>query len=442
VSNQANGCGNSTARTSSAGDFIAVVAGNAMEFFDFTVYAFFSVFIGKAFFPAFSPASQVIASVAIFGVGFIARPLGGVVIGAYADRAGRKAALSLTIGMMAAGTAVLALTPSYAAIGVAAPILVVIGRLLQGFSAGGEMGPATTYLLEMAAPEKRGFYTSWQLATQGLASLLGGLVGYGVSSVLSPSALADWGWRIPFAIGLLIAPIGLYIRSRLSETLDTNQAVSGTAELATVIVRRHLADLLIACAVLIGPTISVYVVGYYMTTYGMRVLHLPTSTSMLVGLITGGVGIVASLAAGLTYDRFPNTKWMVLPQMLVVLAIIPSFMWVTQTGTPGTFFFMVSLLTLLRVLMAPFQLCFIPEIFPNAVRSTCVSICFSVPTTIFGGSAQVVVAWLAATTRDPMSPAWYLLATNAISALAVLTLYMRHRATMGRNGMLRAKAGF
>jgi MFS transporter, MHS family, proline/betaine transporter len=169
---------------------------------------------------------------------------------------------------------------------------------------------------------------------------------------------------------------------------------------------------------------------------------LPTSTSMLVGLITGGVGIVASLAAGLTYDRFPNTKWMVLPQILVVLAIIPSFMWVTQTGTPGTFFFMVSLLTLLRVLMAPFQLCFIPEIFPNAVRSTCVSICFSVPTTIFGGSAQVVVAWLAATTRDPMSPAWYLLATNAISALAVLTLYMRHRATMGRNGMLRAKAGF
>ncbi|HEX7910116.1 MAG TPA: MFS transporter [Paraburkholderia sp.] len=441
MSNQTNGCEHPTVRTASTLDFIAVVVGNALEFFDFTVYAFFAVFIGKAFFPAFSPASQVIASVAVFGVGFVARPIGGLVIGAYADRSGRKAALSLTIGLMALGTAILAFTPSYATIGVVAPVLVVIGRLLQGFSAGGEMGPATTYMLEMASSNRRGFYTSWQLATQGVASLLGGLVGYIVSSMLSPAALAEWGWRVPFVIGLLIAPIGLYIRKQLSETLDTESAVKGTAELASVIVSKHLSDLLISCAVLIGPTITVYVVGYYMTTYGLRVLHLPTSTSMLVGLITGGVGIVASLAAGLIYDRFPNTKWMVLPQVLTVLAIVPAFVWVTQNGTAVTFLSMVALLTLLRVLMAPFQLCFIPEIFPNAIRSTCVSICFSVPTTIFGGSAQVVVAWLAARTADPMSPAWYLLAANAISLLAVLTLYMRHRTTLGRNSAFHAKAG-
>ena len=210
-----------------------MVLGNALEFFDFTVYAFFAVYIGKAFFPAFSAASQIVASVAVFGVGFVARPIGGVVIGAYADRAGRKAALSLTIAMMAAGTAILAFTPSYAAIGMAAPVLVVIGRLLQGFSAGGEMGPATTYMLEMAASNRRGFYTSWQLATQGVASLFGGLVGYVVSSTLSASALAAWGWRVPFVVGLLIAPIGIYIRRQLHETLDTETAVNDTAELAT-----------------------------------------------------------------------------------------------------------------------------------------------------------------------------------------------------------------
>ncbi|MGV2290441.1 MFS transporter [Trinickia sp. YCB016] len=434
--NQANDGG-----ASSIGDFIAVVLGNALEFFDFTVYAFFAVYIGKAFFPAFSAASQVIASVAVFGVGFVARPIGGVVIGAYADRAGRKAALSLTIAMMAAGTAILAFTPSYAAIGMAAPVLVVIGRLLQGFSAGGEMGPATTYMLEMAASNRRGFYTSWQLATQGVASLFGGVVGYVVSSTLSASALAAWGWRVPFVVGLLIAPIGIYIRRRLHETLDTETAVNDTAELATSIVRHHLSDLLIACSVLIGPTITVYVVGYYMTTYGMRVLHFPASTSMLVGFITGGVGIVASLAAGLIYDRFPNRKWMVLPQVLTVAAIIPAFAWMTQNGTSSVFFLMVGGLTLLRVLMAPFQLCFIPEIFPSAIRSTCVSICFSVPTTIFGGSAQVVVAWLATVTQDPMSPAWYLLAANAISLLGVLALFARHRSTAGRDDMLRARAG-
>lgn len=425
-------------RASSTGDLIAVVLGNALEFFDFTVYAFFAVFIGKSFFPSFSPASQLIASVAVFGVGFVARPIGGLVIGAYADRAGRKAALSVTISMMALGTAILAFTPSYTTIGVIAPVLVVIGRLLQGFSAGGEMGPATTYLLEIASPGRRGFYTSWQLATQGIASLLGGLVGYTISSILSPADLAQWGWRIPFVIGLLIAPVGLYIRRRLHETLDVESAVGNTTELVSVIARRHLTDLLLACGVIIGPTVTVYIVGYYMTTYGIRVLHLPTSTSMLVGLITGGVGIVASLSAGLIYDRFPNSRWMVLPQLLMVLAIIPAFDWVIGNGAAGTFLSMVASLTLLRVLMTPFQMCFIPEIFPKAVRSTCVSICFSVPTTIFGGSAQVVVAWLAVATNDPMSPAWYLLAANLISLAAVLSLIIRHRKTTIRNELLPA----
>ncbi|REE07366.1 putative MFS family arabinose efflux permease [Paraburkholderia sp. BL27I4N3] len=417
----------SSRRTASFSDVIAVVAGNALEFYDFTVYAFFAVFIGKAFFPAFSATSQVIASVAVFGVGFVARPIGGIVIGAYADRAGRKAALSLTIGLMALGTAIIAFTPTYGSIGMAAPLLVVAGRLLQGLSAGGEMGPATTYLLEVATDQRRGFYTSWQMATQGLAALLGGLVGYVVSSTLSADALSSWGWRLPFVLGLLIAPVGLYIRRRLHETLDADTAVKGTGELMSAIFRGHRSDLLLSCCVLIGPTVTVYVVGHYMTTYGMRVLHLPTSTSMLVGLMTGSVGLVAPLAAGMIYDRRPGTRMMVVPQCLSVLSIVPLFAWVITAGTGTLFLTMVAVLTLFRVLMAPFHLCFVPEIFPKAIRSTCISICYSVPTTLFGGSAQLVVAWLGSVTQDPMAPAWYLLTTNIVSLGAVLLLFFRHR---------------
>lgn len=425
------------AKSSSHGSIIAVVAGNALEFYDFTVYAFFAVFIGKAFFPSFSPASQLIASVAVFGAGFVARPLGGILIGAYADRAGRKAALTLTIGLMALGTAIIAFTPTHQSIGLAAPVLVVIGRLLQGFSAGGETGPATTYLLEMASEGRRGFYTSWQIATQGIAALLGGLVGYIVSSVMSESAVADWGWRIPFVFGLLIAPVGLYIRNRLHETLDAESAVKNTGELISTIVRGHLPDLLIACCVLIGPTVTVYIVGHYMTSYGIRVLHLPTSTSMLVGLTTGAVGLVTSLFAGLLYDRFPRSRLIVLPQFISVTAILPVFSWVIERGTGSVFLTMIAVLTFFRVLMAPFHLCFIPEIFPKAVRSTCVSICYSVPTTIFGGSAQLVVAWMASVFPNPMSPAWYLVATNVVSLGAVFWLYLRrNRKAQGRSSTL------
>lgn len=409
-------------------DVVAVVSGNALEFYDFTVYAYFSVFIGRAVFPSFSPATQIIASVAVFGVGFVARPLGGVVIGAYADRRGRKAALTLTFALMALGTAIIALTPTYTSIGILAPLLVVAGRVLQGLSAGGEAGPATSYLLEMARSGRRGLYTSWQLATQGIAALMGGLIGYIVSSLLSADALNTWGWRIPFLLGLLIAPLGVYIRTRLHETLEAGHAVGSNRELLKGIVDSHLSELVVSCCVLIGPTITVYVVGHYMTTYGIRVLHLPTSTSMLVGLVTGSVGIVASLAAGVYFDRFPRSRLLIVPQFLSIVAVVPMFAWVLHAGSGGVFLGMVAFLTLLRVLMSPFHLCIIPEVFPQAVRSTCVSICYSVPTTIFGGTAQLVVAWLATITPDPMAPAWYLLGANVVSFVAVFVLDRRRRA--------------
>ena len=191
---------------------VAAVIGNTLEFYDFTTYAFFAVTIGRTFFPAGDAWVSLLASVATFGIGFVTRPIGGVVIGAYADRAGRKPAMMLTIALMAIGMLMLALTPGYATIGLAAPVLVVIGRLIQGFALGGEVGPSTAYLIESAPPGRRGLYASWQIASQGLATLCAGTIGVLLSLGLSADQMQAWGWRIPFLLGLLIIPVGIYIR--------------------------------------------------------------------------------------------------------------------------------------------------------------------------------------------------------------------------------------
>nr|WP_257993464.1 MFS transporter [Cupriavidus pauculus] len=203
---------------------IAAAIGNGLEIYDFTVYSFFAATIGRLFFPASSPMASLLLSFATFGAGFVMRPLGAVLIGSMADRRGRKAALTLTIGLMTAGTALIAFTPSYATIGVAATVLVVLGRLLQGLSAGGEVGAASALLMESATQDRRCFLVSWQAATQGAAALLGALTGAAVSATLSPEALQSWGWRVPFMVGLLIAPVGIYIRRHLEETHTESRA--------------------------------------------------------------------------------------------------------------------------------------------------------------------------------------------------------------------------
>src|SRR6185312_5840497 len=198
---------------------MATVAGNAIEFFDFITYAYFAVYIGQTFFPAKTEFMSLLLSVGVFGVGFVFRPLGGVIIGAYADRVGRKPAMLLTIVLITLGTLALALTPSYASIGIAAPIIVVVCRLVQGLALGGEVGPASVFLVEIAPEGKRGFYSSWQLASQGLASLTAGGCGMLLSYTLSPADLAAWGWRVPFVLCLALIPVALYLRSYMPETL-------------------------------------------------------------------------------------------------------------------------------------------------------------------------------------------------------------------------------
>src|SRR6476660_7425925 len=199
----------------------AVVAGNALEFYDFLTYAFFAVYIGRAFFPSSTPAGSLLASLATFGVGFVTRPIGSIVIGRMGDRVGRKPAMVLTFALMGVAITGLALTPPHSMIGVAAPILVIFFRMLQGFALGGEVGPTTAFLMEAAPPERRGFYTAFQSWTQHLAVLISGLVGYALANILNERQLQDYGWRIAFLIGSVIVPFGLMVRRNLPETLHT-----------------------------------------------------------------------------------------------------------------------------------------------------------------------------------------------------------------------------
>ena len=263
-------------RTLGAKGIFAAVLGNGFEFFDFTVYATFLGQIGQAFFPSDNAFVSDLASAATFGVGFIARPLGGALIGAYGDQAGRKPAMTLSISLMAVGSAIIAVTPGYAAIGIWAPILLILARLLQGFAVGGEVGPATMFMLEAAPANRRMASSSWQLASQNLGSLAGGLIGFGLALGLSKSSYSDWGWRVPFAIGVLIAPVGVYVRSRLTETLEKSQQTKSpnAAGMLATVIRSNWAGLLLGLALIAGGTITQYFL-LTMTPYAIRTLHLP-----------------------------------------------------------------------------------------------------------------------------------------------------------------------
>ncbi len=266
-----------TPRPIGARGVFAAVLGNGFEFFDFTVYATYLGMIGQAFFPSDNTLISDLASAATFGVGFIARPLGGALLGAYADRNGRKPSMTLSIGLMAVGSAMIAVTPGYAAIGVWAPVLLIVARLLQGFAVGGEVGPATMFLLEAAPPDRRMLFASWQLASQNLGSLFSGLIGVLLALALSKSALNDWGWRVPFAIGVLIAPVGVYIRSQLVETLDKSGegAAHNAGAILTTVLRTNWRGVLLGLALISGSTITQYFL-ITMTPYAIRTLHLPS----------------------------------------------------------------------------------------------------------------------------------------------------------------------
>lgn len=402
----------------------AITLGNALEFYDFTVYGFMASAIGRVFFPSMTPYTQILLTIAGFGVGFLARPLGGLVIGAYADRHGRKKAMGLTIGLMMLGCAMIAFAPTPAQIGLAAPAVIVLARLVQGFSAGGELGASTTMLVEYAGRGDRAFMASWQVASQGLGVMFGALVSTVTISLLDAPDLDSWGWRLPFVLGMLIAPVGLYIRSKLHETLGAAPAAARTTANGTLgtLLRDHWADLLKASLLFLSCTVGIYVVAFYMPTFAATELGLPVGVGIWVGVVFGGITFVLAPLSGRLADRLRRKPVILWSRVALLVLVLPCFLWLLAAPSPAKLYLVVAILSVFLTSQFPALLVMMTEIFPRHLRASGLSTVYSVVVAVFSGFSPFVLTWLVHESGDELAPAWYLLAVTAVSTVALLWL--------------------
>lgn len=402
----------------------AVVAASfvtGLETFDFTVFGFFAVMIGDQFFPAKDPMTSLLLAVATFGVGFFMRPLGAMKIGAYADRVGRRAAMTRTTWMMAIGTATVALCPPFASIGPAAPLIVIAGRALQGFALGGDIGVAATFVMEAAPASRRGFVISWQLVSQGTAVLLGASLGVLLSSTMTPTALASWGWRVPFLIGLLIVPLGLYVRHRLSEAplavTATENAQTPFAELR----REHVKTILLIMLMIMGQTVPVYAIVYYMPSYVSRVMHMPALTGYLASAASSILLVTIPPLSGRLADRLPRRKPIVLfSSACTAILVYPVFLLITRAHSTLPILCGVALISASIAVGAGVISLMALESFPARARASGLAISYALTVALFGATAQFIVTGLVKWTGDPMSAAWYVAPACLVSLCAVI----------------------
>jgi MFS family permease len=392
----------------------AVVVGNALEFYDFLTYAFFAVYIGRAFFPSSSPSASLLASLGTFGAGFVTRPIGGLVIGRMGDRLGRKPAMILSFSLMGIAITGLALTPPHSMIGVAAPALVVFFRMVQGFALGGEVGPTTAFLLEAAPPERRGFYTSFQYWTQDLSIMISGLVGFALANLLSEQQLQDFGWRIAFLVGAAIVPFGLMLRRSLPETFHASDA--GKRE--RVSLRPYLFVAVTGLVLLASSTIGTYITSY-MTTYAIATLHMRANIAFAATVVVGLTGVVFDLVSGALSDKIGRKPMMLIPGVVLLVSILPAFDLISHYRTTPILLGATAVLTTLLVLSSCPIVIWLTESFPTAIRSGSVSVVYALSIALFGGTTQFSVTWLIRRTGNPLAPAWYWTVAAGVSIAAM-----------------------
>jgi MFS family permease len=397
---------------------IAVTIGNALDFYDFLTYAYFAPQIGRAFFPAATPSASLLAALATFGAGFAMRPVGAWVIGRIGDRAGRKPAMLLTFALMGAAMAGLALTPPYAQVGLAAPILAIGFRLLQGFALGGEVGPNTAFLVEAAPLDRRGLYVSWQYFSQDLSVLAVGVVGFMLASLLTDAALGDWGWRIAFGLGVAVVPFGLLMRRQLGETLDAAEPAP-LAPPRPPPSRRTLAAL--GLAMLASGTVVSYV-SSYIATYTTQTLHMSTQMGFVATIATGLVGVALDPVGGWLSDRFGRKPVMVAPWIAMLILGLPAFWWASQAHDAVSLIGLSLALTLPASFSSPATLTAITEALPRQVRSVSLGLIYALAISTFGGTTQFVVAWLTGLLHSDLAPAWYMTFWVAVGCVAKLLM--------------------
>jgi MHS family proline/betaine transporter-like MFS transporter len=409
---------------------IATSVGNMLEWYDFSVYALFARYIAENFFPADEdPTARLLKTFLVFGLGFVVRPLGAVLIGHYGDRAGRKAALTLTILLMAAGTGLIACAPAYASIGIGAPLVLLFARLLQGFSAGGEIGGATAYLLESAEPAERGRVVAWVQASMGMSNILGALAAFSVTSTLSPAAVAAWGWRLPFIFGLVILPVGLYLRRSLEETQafkalaeERRRTLAHRAAPLLEVFREHGRTILIGFTVAVLWAVAVYVLMIFLPTYLQRPDTFNFSAQQAFGAsLVGNVPfVIGCVLFGALSDRTGRRRSLFAGATLLLLCVLPLFMWLKAHPTTVTLIVVQSLICILVSSFAGVAASALSEIFPTAVRSTGMSIVYNGAFTVFGGFAPTILTWFTQRSGGSIyAPAWYVMLAAAVAMTAI-----------------------
>jgi len=403
-------------RTATRAQIGSVALGNALEFYDFLIFSIFAVQIGQAFFPASDPMNSLLAALATFGAGFVTRPLGAWVFGRYADKRGRRPAMVASFTMLGLSSLALALIPPYAAIGAAAPALAIVARLVQGLALGGEVGPSSAFLAEIAPPEKRGAYVSLQFASQNFALLVAGLVGVGLSMVMSETALAVWGWRVALVAGVLIVPIGLVLRRTLPETLETTAPHMAPAPMPRY---RHIA--ILALATIASATVINYVLTY-LSTFAQAVLAMSPGEAFGAAVAVGVSGTIGAVLSGMLTDRVGRRPVMLWPMALSVLIVMPVFWLLDAHPLPLLLYIAAFVLRFTTVLAGTAAFIAVSEAFPTGVRSTALGLTYSLAVSTLGGTTQFVVAWLTKVTGSPLAPAWYMFAACVVGLTAMVAL--------------------
>jgi len=406
---------------------VRVASGNFLEMYDFFVYGYFAVYIAKAFFPTGDPFTSLMLSLGTFGAGFLMRPLGGLILGAYIDRKGRRIGLIVTLSLMAVGTLTIALMPGYDRIGVIAPVLVLIGRLIQGFSAGCELGGVSVYLAEIATPGNRGFYCSFQSASQQVAVVFASLLGVVLNSIVPAEQMAAWGWRIPLLIGCLIAPLILYLRMSLKETEEfQSQKHHPSASEALRIVARNWAVVLAGIMLTSLTTTTFYLITAYTPTFANQTLHLAPGESLIVTLCVGLSNLFWLPVGGAISDRAGRRPMLIAVPIAAILTAYPAMLWLVSNTSFGNLLIVLLWFSFIFGTYNGAMIPFLAEMMPPAVRTAGFSLAYACATAIFGGMTPAVCTYLIHATGNAAMPGAWL----SIPALLALVSALRARVRM------------
>jgi MHS family citrate/tricarballylate:H+ symporter-like MFS transporter len=413
-----------TARTSGVATVLRVTCGNFLEMFDFFLFGFYATYISKAFFPSGSEFASLMLTFMTFGAGFLMRPLGAIVLGAYIDQIGRRKGLILTLTIMASGTFLIAFVPGYETIGLLAPVLVLVGRLLQGFSAGVELGGVSVYLSEMATPGNKGFYVAWQSASQQVAIMVAAVLGYLLSTLLTPQDVGAWGWRIPFVIGCLIVPFLFYIRRSLEETQEflARKHRPSTSEIFASI-GQHWVIVVLGMMLVVMTTVSFYAITVYTPTFGKSVLKLTTTDSLVVTFCVGLSNFIWLPVMGALSDRVGRKPILLLFSALTLITAYPALAWLVAAPS---FMNMLMVLLWLSFLYGSYNgamVVALTEIVPVEVRTAGFSLAYALATALFGGFTPMVSTWLIEATGNKAAPGLWMAFAGACGLVATIILY-------------------